>query len=237
MKKLIALLLALMLLPCFALAETPSAAGTWYLWHMTNDDGTMLAALSGAGMTLTLNEDGSAKSISTAADNVTTLEGTWSQNGDALSITLGGKERTGSFDGTTLTLNGATTLSFGDHAVVTSRYAAAPSDLDATAEDFEGLWVCRYVMYNGQLVSVSALGATMKVHVIGDNAIVNIGTTGEEEQIQQYPYTIENGLMHIGNEEITIMTLQMLEDGVAAYVKSDLNMIYYFEDASLFSDY
>ena len=236
MKKLIALLLALMLLPCYALADTPSAAGTWYLWYITTDGSPMLAALAGAGMTLTLNEDGTAQSLSTAADNVTPATGTWTQNGDALSITLGGTERTGTFDGATLTLDGAKALTFGTRAVVTNRYAPAASDTDATADDFEKLWLCRYVMYNGQLVSVSALGASMQVHIIGERAIVSIGTTGEEEQIEDYPYTIENGLMHIGTEEVTIMTLQMLEDGVAAYVKSDLNMIYYFEDASLFTN-
>lgn len=237
MKKLIALLLALMLLSCAALAETESAAGTWYLWYMTTDGTQLLAANAGAGMTLTLKDDGTVTSLSTAADNVTPAEGAWTQDGEKLSIIIGGKERTGVFDGALITLDGPTQLTFGPRAVVTSRYAPAASNTDATADDFQGLWVCRYVMFNGQMVSVSALGAMMNVHVIGNNALVNIGTTGEEEQIQEYPFTVENGLMHVGNEEITIMTLQMLEDGVAAYVKSDVNMIYYFEDASLFTDY
>lgn len=235
MKKMLSVLLLFALLLCCAAAEE-SAAGTWYLRLMSTATGTYPAAAAGASMTLALNDDGSASSTSGAGASASVMTGTWRQNGSALSIILGGKERTGTLSGDSLTLDGSSKLIFGRRALVSTAYIPAAPKSDATIDDYLGLWKCNIAEFNGSKVAVANVGVGMRLDVRGESIVVSLITNGEEE-ISNYDCHVQDGMLMVGSEAFTVMKLQLLEDGVIVYAEEAEDgkqaPIYYFEVLTL----
>ena len=148
MKKLFSLLLILAMTFSLAAAED-SAAGTWYFSLLTVGDYSASSTDVGLDMTLLLNEDGSASSTTVSGLSKKTTEGTWTQTGAALSITLDGEERTGTIaDGQIILGNQGSNekvLTFSRTAPMGFYYTPAAPNA-AVTDDYVGAWTCRYAL-------------------------------------------------------------------------------------------
>ena len=88
MKKLISLILivcmACMMIPAMAEGES----GTWYLVEMVTNGVTINPAEMGMNWSLTLNEDGTADNRMEMMGEVQEKSGTWTQEGDTVTVTI-----------------------------------------------------------------------------------------------------------------------------------------------------
>ena len=88
MKKLISLILILCMACMLVPAMAEDAAGIWYAVEMTSEGLTIKPAEVGMSMTLELKEDGTAEMVMEMAGQKDTDAGTWSVEGDTLSMTF-----------------------------------------------------------------------------------------------------------------------------------------------------
>ena len=154
MKKLISLVLILcmvcMLVPAMA---DDSAAGTWYLSEMVANGATVSPSMVGMSWSITLSDDGTAVSIMEMAGEKEEQAGTWTQDGDSVTITIDDQPAVFAF------ADGKLTLDQGESgkAVFTQdapEAAAAPSaGVAAESEDvFLGNW---------ELTAIGMMGMTL----------------------------------------------------------------------------
>ena len=172
MKKLTALILALcmacMLIPAMADA---SVAGTWYLSTQKMGDTEINAAELGISMVLTLGEDGSV--------SFNDGTGTWTMDGDQITITIGDAPISGTVTADSITLaDEDMTMVFTHEAVETITLADVKPD--AAAEEFYGEWTCTYVEAEGIAMNVSALGSPFPTIKLGEGTIEFVAASDDD---------------------------------------------------------
>lgn len=150
MKKLLAVLLAALLLAVPAFAQTASLAGEWTMTKTVASGVVMSPETYGVSMTLVLNPDGTGFARQTINGTPMEENGTWAQNGNTVTITSQISEEV-----TTLTLQSdGTLLAMVDGvAMYFTQTAAAPQATNAPATgSFEGQWVLTQASANGQTI-------------------------------------------------------------------------------------
>lgn len=250
MKKLISLILAVcmacMLIP--AMAESASAAGVWYLQEMTNNGVTMAAGDTGIVWTLTLGEDGTAVSAMTMMGETQEQSGTWTQEGDKVTITI----EDSPVDGTLA--DGKLTLAMGDQAAVfgpdAPEASTKPAAVAAESEDaFLGDWELTAIEMMGVymtkelMASASMEGFDVKLHIEPGKVVSVSKTSAEaEEQTVEMKSTFADGKLSVdlglGDVATTAesagldlsgiadatSTIELLEDGGLLYGMKMLGM-------------
>ena len=159
MKKLLAVLLAALLLAAPAFAQTASLAGEWTMTKTVASGVVMSPEAYGLSMTIVLNPDGTAFARQTINGTPMEENGTWAQNGNTVTITSQISEEV-----TTLTLQSdGTLLAMVDGvAMYFTQTAAAPQATNAPATgSFEGQWVLTQASANGQTIDPAAMGVQM----------------------------------------------------------------------------
>ena len=159
MKKLLAVLLAALLLAVPAFAQTASLAGEWTMTKTVASGVVMSPETYGVSMTLVLNPDGTGFTRQTINGTPMEENGTWAQNGNTVTITSQISEEV-----TTLTLQSdGTLLAMVDGvAMYFTQTAAAPQATNAPATgSFEGQWVLTQASANGQTIDPAAMGVQM----------------------------------------------------------------------------
>ena len=185
MKKLLSLVLVLMLvLSAFALAESGSVTGEWY------------ADFYGSVYTLTLNEDGTYV-LNTGFEEDET--GPWALDGDQLVIGSGDDSAAFAYDGESLTmaLDEEVYMVFTREMPATFEPAAPVAD--ATLDDFAGTWTAYKCGVNGMYFDqdgiVDLFGSDMTFIIEGDT--MTTPALDEETPAEVNALTLEEGLVTI----------------------------------------
>ena len=238
MKKLISLMLVLCmaLLAVSAMAETATAVtGEWYLKTIKMGDQEMDAAAMGFTMTMVLKEDGTVEETNPTGSDT----GTWTLEGDKVTVTIDGAPATGTV------ADGVLTLAADGQEMVFTREAPEAKTMaevktDATVEEFEGTWTCTAVSAMGFIMdtaAVEAAGAKMpgmeikggKITFTGDSSFTG-GMEGEiptEYKDGALVYTVS-----MGETTVTIKA-EMLVDGTVSVMMAvgDTEIGLYFAKA------
>ena len=215
MKKLMALMLALMMMGCAALGEAVDYAGTWVLTMLETPEMKMDMALLkqlGMGMTMTLNEDGTMYTDTMGVKE----EGTWVVTETGIAITDDEETLQIAYVNDMLRIedDGAAMLLTREGAAE----EAAPAATSAEAVDFvAGYWV---------LDSVQVMGFTMDAEAMQMQAYMELYDDGtcllvQDEEMQYGTWTkTETGLTTTDAEGQTDVytyvddTLVVEQDGV-----------------------
>ena len=248
MKKMIAVLVAVLMLTVTAFAGTALAAGegdlagVWYIQSMKQGgmdlDGSILSSL-GLTMTLTLNEDGTATMEATGQEQV--QKGTWKCDGTTGTITFG-TDLTFEADGDTLILTQPDTtveegaepqvLVFGKEPPAASVPTLAPAVENPQVSDFNGAWnVSTYVAF-GLPLPLGMTGAQLSMTIQDGKAAVTAVAkdlnTGETTASVEKEYTAElkdDGTLFIdfGDEEV-LAVLRMQGNSISLTLREDGKM-------------
>ncbi len=212
MKKLISLLLALalcaMMIP--AMAEE-DLTGEWF------------ASFAGVAMTMTLNEDGTAAMTAPGQEGEAT--GTWTLEGDQITITINDSPATGTVTEEGILLaEGGMELTFTREPV--AMLIMADVKADAAEEEFYGEWTLAYLESEGVVVDPSAVGMILP-NVKLDAGTVEFIATSETDifasifNLMGLVSTYEDGklLLTAAAEGANGSgTVEMLEDGMIKVV-------------------
>lgn len=208
MKKLFAMLLALaMLLGAMAMAEAVDVTGTWYCTEFVQGDQSFNPADFGLNIVVTLNEDGTA-----AMDAGEPSEGTWTMEGDIVTIT----EQNGLETIMTLT-DGNLVIEEDEVKMVLSREAAegfTPAEAveAAAAEDFNGAWEAYKASAFGMYVDMSATGQTASL-TIEDGNVNLMGTLFGSLAGQTLSMEFADGALKLNINDQGNLELHLLVDG------------------------
>lgn len=215
MKKLVALLLALMLCLGTALAETADLAGVWYFNEMSAGEMTINPATLGMEMTMTLNEDGTAAMDTMGEVN----EGTWTVDGENVVITFDGDPMTFALaEGNLVADQDGTIMTFGREKAEVATFVLGEAKTDATMADYNGTWNATLVDMLGMQLPVAEMGMMMQI-TVADGKVSVMESEGEEPTTAEGTATVENGVLSIMIEGDTVATpLQLHEGNVLAMV-------------------
>lgn len=183
MKKLFALLLALLLAATMcvgAMAETVSYVGTWVLTSIASAGMSFEPSTLGMDMTVVLNEDGSCIMSMMGM----TEEGTWTAVEGGVAMT----DASGATDTLTYRDGALVLASEGIEMILTPGVAAPAADDAAAADegeyasilanltlaDFAGTWVLEHVECTYGWFTADDLGAGMTVVIEGDAAVITM---------------------------------------------------------------
>lgn len=159
MKKLLAVLLAALLLAVPAFAQTASLAGEWTMTKTVASGVVMSPEAYGLSMTIVLNPDGTAFARQTINGAPMEENGTWTQAGNTVTIT---SQLTGEVSTFTLQSDGTLLAMVDGVDMYFTQTAAAPQATNAPATgSFEGQWVLTQASANGQTIDPAAMGAQM----------------------------------------------------------------------------
>lgn len=208
MKKIISLLLALalgcMLIP--AVAEDASVTGEWY------------ASYAGLSIPMTVNEDGSFQLAFPGQDPT---DGTWTLEGDQITITVNDAPLTGTFNGESIALaEGEMALTFTREPAASITVAEAMAA--ESAEAFYGDWTGTYMGSDGVIMDPAAAGTILPGLTIGEG-VFTFAASGEDDimapllNLMAFSATFEDGALKLapGLEGAEASgTVQLLEDGM-----------------------
>jgi len=225
MKKLLALIAAVILTLCAACAlaiEPADFIGTWYLNSLEYEGLSLSPADLGMDAAIMLNVDTTAILMSTGEEN---LEATWAVAGDELSIYLDGEVQT------VFTLaDGALVSDMDGGMMVFGREKPeAPVDSpvrgDAVLADFNGLWTASLVDIGGMKLSAEQMELDIRLAIA--NGQVAMLEFGEETQLQGD--VVEGVLTAVGEEdgELVQMLFSLHEDGVLSTLFMDSILVYF----------
>lgn len=174
MKKLLAVLLAALLLAAPAFAQTASLAGEWTMTKTVASGVVMSPEAYGLSMTIVLNPDGTAFARQTINGAPMEENGTWTQAGNTVTIT---SQLTGEVSTFTLQSDGTLLAMVDGVAMYFTQTAAAPQATNApgggllpdgllpstggtapATGSFEGQWVLTQASANGQTIDPAAMG-------------------------------------------------------------------------------
>lgn len=159
MKKLLAVLLAALLLAAPAFAQTASLAGEWTMTKTVASGVVMSPEAYGLSMTIVLNPDGTAFARQTINGAPMEENGTWTQAGNTVTIT---SQLTGEVSTFTLQSDGTLLAMVDGVDMYFTQTAAAPQATNAPATgSFEGQWVLTQASANGQTIDPAAMGVQM----------------------------------------------------------------------------
>lgn len=232
MKKLLSLILAIsMLLASFgaAMAEGESAAGVWYLQTVSNGAMTLDAGTAGVDFRLTLSEDGSASGYFSVMGEEEAAEGSWTQDGQSVTIVLDGGAQPATLKDSVLSLmldSIGATMNLTREAPVQENYIPAEIVTGVTLENFIGIWDCQRAETGGMQMALSDLGMMMMLVITGDEALYTAFANGEEVSAAFDAAVAENKLI-LSYQGNVAMELFLHADGVASYTNAQ-GIVYYF---------
>jgi hypothetical protein len=221
MKKLISLMLVLCmaLAAVSAMAETATAVtGEWYLKSIKMGEQELDAASMGFTMTMNLKEDGSVEETSSMGPGT----GTWTLEGDKLTVTIDGSPATGTV------ADGVLTLTANEQEMIFTREVPEAKTMaevktDATAAEFEGKWNCSAVSAMGFIMdaaAVEASGTVMPGMEIKNGTITFTGdSTFTAGMAGEIPTEFKDGALvySVSMGEITVtIKAEMLVDGTVS---------------------
>ena len=233
MKKLISLILALAL--CCMLVSAVAdeeITGAWYAKTIKAGDQEYDAAAMGLNMTITLNEDGTASSGEST--------GTWTLEGDQITVTIEGSPATGTVTADTLTLEAdGQTLIFTREAPegITLADAVAAESI----EEFYGEYTLAYMDMDGTVVDVALFGGLYPDLKLEEGVIEFVASSDEDLFAALYNVLglqgeFADGVMNLkstleGTEATG--TIEKLEDGMIKVTLNsyDTQVIFYYAPA------
>ena len=195
-----------------ALAEQEDVLGQWYLTELVIGDTPVSPAVMDMDVTLILSEDGQAAMLSQQEEETETTEGTYTFDGDTLTLTeTGGDEEVLTFtleEGFLTCENGDITMIFGREPVEALR---VPEPIDAQGEaDFLGVWTLDQIGVDGSLVPAGVFGIEMTMTI--DEGLISI-QSGEDD-LGTETSAFENGaLISTEDETEATSTYTLCDDG------------------------
>lgn len=227
MKKLVALLLALLLCTGAALAEGTDAVGVWYLDEIVANGMSMDPSALEMDTMLELCSDGTARR--TFGD--TEESGVWAMNGGTVEITMAGQAETYVLQDGKLT--GQMTDAAGVELVlVRERTAKALPEVrtDAVLADFNGAWYATLVEFMGMSVPVAEMNMSMVITLADGTVIIDEGA-GEEAAVTSGTAVMDGITLVISAEDGAIIPLQLRVNGEMTYtaMEDDVNIVIHFE--------
>lgn len=214
MKKFFAVMLAMaMLLSAAAIAEAADFLGVWYLVEMQEDGTSFSPADFGISMALELKEDGAAQSDAVMGDDVKTQMGTWTQDGDAVVVTIDDTPATFTLtDGQLITADEDMMMVFDREPVEAEIYTPA-EPVAAEEADFEGRWTAFKYGFEGQFIDAALIGMDLDVEV-KDGSLVLSGFFDSDAAV---PMTFADGAYAFSTDDesemFSAIRLQKLADG------------------------
>ena len=226
MKKLISIVLILcmacMMIP--AVAEESSLLGTWYLKEAVSGEMTLDVSMLGMNMSIELKEDGTAVVVTAYGEESASKEGTWAQDGDAVTVTVDGQPGQLAYADGTLVMEQE-----GGKMIFTQEVpeAATPTTtlIDAESEEaFFGTWELSSMEIMGQVVPVSLLSGfgiemTASMTIEAGKAILAFSFNGEAKEAE-IPTVFAEGKLALSAEETEseFAPLSLTESGDLAFV-------------------
>lgn len=225
MKKLISLVLILcmacMLIP--AMAED-SVLGTWYLHELVQGETTVDPSIMGMTWSLEFKEDNTFVSSMSYGGDPEVNEGTWTQDGETISITVDGSTLNVVFSGDTITMDqgdGKGVFTREEPAAQTETTASNP--IQAESEDaFFGSWTIGTVEAMGKRVHVDALSSLgldlqITLNIEAGKATLAITMNGETKSFEAETSLVDGVLaLTVAGEELT--RLQLTDAGEILFV-------------------
>lgn len=224
MRKLISIVLILcmacMMIP--AVAEENSLIGTWYLKEAVSGEMTLDVSMLGMSMSIELKEDGTAEVVTAYGEESSAKEGTWTQDGETVTVTADGEPGQLTFADGTLIMEQE-----GGKMIFTQEVpeAATPSTtlIEAESEEaFFGTWELSSMEIMGQLVPVALLSGfgmdiTAALTIEAGKAILSFSFNGEAKETE-IPTTFTEGKLALSAEETEFAPLALTESGDLAFV-------------------
>ena len=232
MKKIVALLLALMMacsLTC-ALADASEAIGEWYLTEL-EADGTRMSVVGMIEMTMVLNEDGTASSVAIVGGDSQEGAGTWTSDGDKIIVTMNNEPAEFTVVDGTLTgdMDGAIAY-FSKEA---PEAPAAPQAVAAESEEaFLGNWKCVTISMEGLMMPAEMMGMNVTYAIEAGKAVAT-ATDSEGDTSSEYTTAFADGALALtptaeGEEP---QTLVLNDNGQISFEAAlgELVMGFYFD--------
>lgn len=227
MKKLVALLLALLLCTGAALAEGTDAVGVWYLDEIIANGISMEPSAFEMDTMLELFSDGTARR--TFAD--TEESGVWAMNGGTIELTMAGQAETYVLQDGKLTGQMADAAGV-ELVLVRERIAKTLPDVraDAVLADFNGAWYATLVEFMGMSVPVAEMNMSMVITLADGMVIIDEGA-GEEAAVTSGTAAMDGSTLVISAEDGAIIPLQLRVNGEMTYtaMEDDVNTVIHFE--------
>lgn len=231
MKKIVAILLALMLCLGVALAEDADIIGTWYLNEVASNGMSFDPSALGLDITMTLDEDEKATTVS----GEETMVSYWRKNGDEYFTPFnGGLLVFAPQDGNLVGEMDGVQMVFGREKEEVVAFVLGEAKTDATMADYNGTWNATLVDLLGMQMNVADMDMRMQV-TVADGKVTILEGEGEESTTDEGTATVEDGVLAITFEGDTEATLLQLHEGdVLAWVTNTegMSMSIYFEKAA-----
>ena len=233
MKKILAAALALALclaaLAAPALAEAADVTGDWYLTEMTAQGMTINPGDMGMYMAMNLAEDGTATVANNFSGADDTQTGTWTMEGDTISVTI--QDDVEEF----VLADGKLTAGQEGMSMLLSREmpATVPQAVAAESEEpFLGAWKLDSVLLNGMLIPAENYGVATHF-VIEPGKVTETSGEGEEAKVTEYTSEFGNGVLQLKaeDEDVKLPVLFLNTNGGIMFildVEEGVSMTMYF---------
>lgn len=215
MKKIFAVMLALaLLLSLAAVAEAADFLGVWYLSEVREDGQSYSPADFGMSMSIELLEDGSAVGKSAMGADAQELSGTWTQDGDTITVIIDDEAMAFTIeDGTLVSGGDGAQMVFGREAVEVEIYTPA-APVTAEEADFAGTWTAIKYGFDGTFYNADVMGVDDMTAEFTDDGLLLTGMFGSDEP---FPVTFADGMYSFEtddeNQMFSSIKAQKLEDG------------------------
>lgn len=219
-KRLLAGLMACLLLLSAAAAETVSSVTDWYFAGTTINGEYLTAEELGSFMHLQLRENGVAANIS---QNGEEMKGTWRQEDEKIIITFGG------VDGVFTEQDGQLIMTVGNNDVmcythqVAGIYVQGSTIKAENISDFDGTWDVKWIWNNGVCQSIEYLRRQFGM----DSITVELenGTLKTEEA--DFGMVFSEGMLYFSTNGNVVLLLGLQENGMLCYADRANNIAYY----------
>lgn len=206
MKKLVALLLALMLCLGVALAEDADIIGTWYLNEVASNGMSFDPATLGLDVTMTFDEDEKATTVSGEETTVSY----WRKNGDEYFTPFNdGLLVFAPQDGNLVGEMDGVQMTFGRERAEVEVYDFGEAKTDAAMEDYNGFWDAVEVEMLGMQLPMADVGLTMQMMVQDGTVVISDGnnTGGSEASFEEGVLVIDGmrAQLHESNGEYVLV--------------------------------
>ena len=216
MKKLISLILILCMACMLVPAMAEDAAGIWYAVEMTSEGLTIKPAEVGMSMTLELKEDGTAEMVMEMAGQKDTDAGTWSVEGDTLSMTFKEATLTATIaDGKFAMEQDGANITFSKEApeVATASPVAAESEAD-----FLGNWTLAAADVMGMHVTADLMSAfgigSVEISLLVEEGKATL-SSNQSESAGVMTTAFQDGKLILTAGDVTI-PVEKMDDGTIA---------------------
>ncbi|MBR1583964.1 MAG: hypothetical protein IJ662_00300 [Clostridia bacterium] len=203
-----------------------SPAGTWYMYEVQLGESRLDPAALGMGITVLLNEDGSARITTDQGGETEESEGGWALTENGVTVTLEGETADFAWaEGILSTdLGGAVGLFSQNAPEAFALPAVVPADSEAA---FAGVWQVTGLLMDGAVVPASMLGMDHAFAIEAGRAVETSGQ-GDEAVATEYAAEFINGALTLRapnplypafGEEFTVITMQRCDNGQLTYTQ------------------